>query len=167
MKRVEMYFDYECPFCLRAFEHILALKPEFPGMEIDLFPLVLRQEPGYTFQSRSAPASQLFYYLKENGTEEEQLRFTKRIYDLVHREKADINDPKILAENLSEFIPAEKIREILDTGSYREKQETANRAFDLYQIAYVPIFRMNGQQLDAVAGEGITLEKLRQFLLSE
>lgn len=164
MQRIEMYFDYECPFCLRAFEHILALQKEFPDLEIDLHPLVLRQEPGYTFRSRSALASQLFYYLKETATQEEQLNFTWQVYTLVHREGADIDDPEILAEKLSAFIPADKTREILEKGLYRDRQESANEAFDRYQIAYVPIFRLDGKQLNALGGEGITREELRQFI---
>jgi predicted DsbA family dithiol-disulfide isomerase len=157
-----VFFDYACPYCLRAHETLLALLPEFPGVEPIWRPCEAHPRP-----ERYGPHSDLciqgMFFAQEAGTD--LWAYHTRMYDLCLRRRVNIEDIGALAANAGDLLDADTFRGALRTGKYRSALRAANDyAYKKSGVWVVPAYRMNGRRLDAVENVGVTEAQLRKFL---
>ena len=124
MRHLELFFDYACPYCLRAHELLLELLPLHSDIEIDWL-----------------------------------------MYRAALIERADIEDPAVVARAAAPLLDAGALEQALRGGRYERELQKANAyAFDRSGVWAVPAYRMDGRRLDARENIGVTRGELAAFL---
>ena len=165
MRRVDMYFDYECPYCKKGFEDLLDILEEL-GDKNDLH-MVWRPCEAHPRPENHPPHTDLAIqgYFLALSEKIDIMAYHKRMFDAVHTDRIDVEDPETLAEYLDPVLPKEKLLPVLEEGVYRQAQERNNRlAYEENEVWYLPAFRLDGKKLDAEGGKGVTREDLKAFL---
>lgn len=162
MPKLEVFFDYICPFCLRGHKHLMELLPDHPDIEIVWRPCESHPRP-----ERYGPHSDLciqgMFFAQENGID--LLAYHERMYDLAQKQRIDIEDIEILADSVADLLDAEAFRLALTSGKYKEIQQSANDyAYERNGVWAVPAFRMEDRKLDSIEGIGVSKGQIRRFL---
>lgn len=162
MKKLEVFIDYTCPFCLRGFEDLLELLPQFPEIAViwRLCEAHPRPEPSTT---HSDLAMQGYYLAKDLGVD--PVTYHKRMFKAHFADKIDLNDKHALARAVSDLINPETFVQTIDDKKYKAIQEDGNSyAYEENNVWFIPSFIMNGRRLDSEGGVGVSIEELEKFL---
>jgi predicted DsbA family dithiol-disulfide isomerase len=162
MSVMQVFFDYECPYCKKGYEYLLDLINDYPGIEIEWRPIeshpLPEDHPPHTYL-----ACQSYYIAKELGAD--MPSFHAAMYQAVAIERQNVEDPKVLCNILKNILDTDKFRANLESGKYAAQIDGNNDlAYEKSGVWFVPAFRMNGRKLDAKGGIGITSEELKNFL---
>lgn len=194
-KKVEVYFDYACPYCYTGLRMFKILRKEFPDIQpifksveahpksepqFDLTSMLgewearvkeITQEIGLEFNApivnpvpRSDKAFEGMMYIMDQGLPVENYHY--HIFRKHFVEQQDISKIDVILDAARESgVNLEEMRAVLEAGQYTKAQEDALiHAYIDQKIEYVPTFISGEHRLDAVAGEGITMDSLRAFL---
>jgi len=163
MVKVELFFDYACPFCDRAFKSLMELLPDYPEIEMVWHLCEVNPRSDGDYGRHSDLCIQSMFYAAENGVD--MLAFHKKIFELFHRDRIDVGDMDVLADALKGLLDANGLLQALKSGKYVQKLREANDyAYEKSGVWVVPDFRMNQHKLVAQAGIGVPKEQLRAFL---
>jgi predicted DsbA family dithiol-disulfide isomerase len=162
MKLLQVFFDYECPYCKKGYEYLLEQIGNHPEIEIEWRPIeshpLPEDHPPHTYL-----ACQCYYIAKELGAD--MAAFHSAMYQAVSIERQNVEKPEVLCGILKGIVDTEKFRAILESGKYAAQiSENNDLAYEKSGVWFVPAFRMNGKKLDAKGGIGISAEELREFL---
>lgn len=162
--QIEVFFDYACPYCLRAHVHLMELLPSYPDVEVMWRPCESHPRP-----DRYGPHSDLciqgMFYALAHGAD--ICAYHDAVYNAALRERVDIEDIDTLADCVRDVVDTDDFRASLRNGEYASVQREANRyAFGESGVWVVPAYRMNGKRLDAVEDVGISKEMLKRFFES-
>jgi predicted DsbA family dithiol-disulfide isomerase len=161
MSKLEVFFDYACPFCLRANGFLQELAPQYADLEIDWKPCEAHPRPEHG--PHSDIALQGLLYALENGVD--IWKFNERMYDACVRHQVNFEDVDELSEFAKDLLNEEDFRVKLGSGQYAAAQQAGNDyAYEQNGVWALPAYRMNGQKLDAVEGIGVTRKQLKDFL---
>ena len=142
MKKLEVFFDYNCPYCLKGHEQLLEHLPEHPGLEVVWHPCeisVFKKEQG-----RDTDICQQAMFFAADSNIDMWL-FHKKIYDLIYVDKANTKDIDVLADALKDLLDAEALRQALKSGKYiNNVKESNNFAFNVTGVHVVPTYRADG-----------------------
>ncbi len=156
MPRLEVFFDYGCPFCFRGHKYLTELLPDYPHMQVEWRPCEVN--PG-----RFDLCIQGMFYARDAGAD--LPAYHARMYDLKLRQRADTGNAAVLAAAVSDLLYAEAFRAALESGRYRQTLREANDyAYQRSGVWAVPAYRMGDRRLDAVMGLGVTKARLQAFL---
>ncbi len=160
--KLEFFFDYACPYCLKGYEHLVELAPLYPHIEIVWRPCEAHPRP-----DRHGPHSDLciqgLFYALEHGVDVWQ--YHERMYRAALTERLSIEEIDTLADCVKGLMDADDFRAALQNGDYQQAQQDANQyAFATSGVWVVPACRMNGKQLDARENIGITKKQLTDFM---
>lgn len=162
MRRLELFFDYACPYCLRAHELLLELLPQHPDIEVDWRPCESHPRP-----DRYGPHSDLcirgMYFAREHGVD--LWKYHRLMYHTALYTRADIEDPAVVARAAAPLLDAEALEQALRGGQYeRQLRDGNDYAFGRSGVWVVPSYRMDGRRLDAREDVGVTRGQLAAFL---
>jgi len=163
MPKIEWFFDYACPFCLRGHEYLLEIAPKYPDVEIVWCPCEAhpRPEPG----PHSDLLSQSMYFALKNGVD--IWTYHKRMYKagLTDRSKlVDIDDIDSVCSYVSDLLDANALKKALENGEFAEVHKQCNiHAYEECGVWAVPSCRAENLKLDSVEGVGITPKQLDDF----
>lgn len=162
MNRLEVFFDYACPFCLRAHEYLKELLPLYPEIEVVWRPCEAHPRP-----DRYGPHSDLciqgMFFAKEQGAD--LWAYHERMYAAALKGGADIEKADELSACVEGLLEADAFRKALLFGRHVIALQDANRyAYGQSGVWVVPAYRLNGQKLDAIENIGVTKEELGEFL---
>jgi predicted DsbA family dithiol-disulfide isomerase len=162
MKTLQVFYDYECPFCKKGYEYLMGQIKSSPEIEIEWRPVeshpLPEDHPPHTYL-----AGQCYYIAKELGANMDA--FHAAMYQAVAIERRDVEKPEVLCEILNGILDVERLRAALDSGKYAKQiDENNDLAYEKSGVWFVPAFRMDGNKLDAKGGVGINPEELREFL---
>lgn len=162
MKKLEVFFDYACPFCLKGYNSLMALLPAHPELTISWCPCEAHPRP-----EQHGPHSDLciqgMYYVMAHGGDLDA--YHERMFRAALTDRINIEDAAVLAAYVKDLVDEKAFLDALKSGLYKEIQEKGNDyAYTDSGVWAVPSFRMNGKKLDAVEGVGVTKEALDQFL---
>jgi len=162
MKRLQVFYDYECPFCKKGYEYLMEEIKSRPEIDIEWRPIeshpLPEDHPPHTYL-----AGRCYYIAKEFGAD--MPSFHAAMYQAVAIERRDVEKPEVLCDILKGILDADKLRAALVSGKYAEQiDENNDLAYEKSGVWFVPAFRMNGDKLDAKGGVGITPAELREFL---
>ncbi|MCI8492476.1 MULTISPECIES: DsbA family oxidoreductase [Anaerotruncus] len=162
MRRLEIFFDYACPYCLRAHELLLELLPRYSDIEADWRPCESHPRP-----DRYGPHSDLcirgMYFARGYGAD--LLEYHRLMYRAALIERADIEDPAVVARAAGSLLDAGALERALRSGRYEHELKEANAyAFNRSGVWVVPAYRMDGRRLDARENIGVTRGELAAFL---
>ena len=160
-RKMEVFFDYSCPYCLKGHEYLEALYKQFADIEIVWCPCEAhpRPEPG----PHSDLALQGLFYAIENGAD--VWEFHKRMYHALLKDRIDKENVDVLAECVKDIVDVADFKQAIISGKYADVQQGMNdHAYEVSGVWAIPSYRMDGEKLDSVAGIGVTKEQLREFM---
>ncbi len=162
MHKLEVFFDYACPYCYKAHGYLTELIPDYPDIKIIWRPCESHPRP-----DRYGPHSDLcirgYFYAVENSAD--ILSYHDRMYTAALKEKVNIEDIDVLSDYVSDLVDVHAFSQALRQGSYSDTLTEANRlAFELSGVWAVPAYRMEGHKVDAIEDVGVSKEQLRKLL---
>lgn len=163
MKKLEVYFDYLCPYCYRGHQNLKEAVKEFPPAEIVWQPCEAhpRPEPAKVYSDR---AIQGMYLVQELGGD--LWRYHDAVYSAVFEHGLRIDAVEVLAGCAKQAGVEEcGFLEGMQAGRFREKAEEGNRrAWGEMAWEAVPSYRTGEKKLGSRGGILVSLEELKQFL---
>lgn len=155
---LHVFFDYICPYCLRAHEYLMELIPDYPDVPIVWHPCESHPRPE-RHGLHSDLCIQGYFYAIDHGID--ILKYHERMYQAAQKEHVNIEDIDSLTEFVSDLVDADDFRMSLEMGTYRGKLEESNKlAFIKSGVWAVPAYRMGDQKLDAVENVGVSKEQI-------
>ncbi|MDR1464887.1 MAG: DsbA family protein [Oscillospiraceae bacterium] len=166
--KLEVFFDYACPYCLKGQDNLLELLPDFPETEVLWRPCESHPRPE-RYGQHSDLCIQGFFFAQENGAD--ILAYHQRMYDLVLRQRVNVENIGNLAAHVDDLLDADAFRTALQAGQYREHLRRANEyAWEQSGVWVVPAYRLAvpayrvARRLDSVENIGVTKAQLKDFL---
>lgn len=161
MRKLEVFFDYECPFCKRGHEYLLEALKKHPDIEVTWCPCEAHPRPE-DHPNHTDLCIQGYYQFRENGGD--VMVYHQRLYDALHKDKIDIENLDTLADYVADITNADYKADI-KSGKYAQMLADGNDyAYEKNEVWFLPAFRMDGKKLDARGGEGVTREQVEAFL---
>jgi predicted DsbA family dithiol-disulfide isomerase len=162
MYKLEVFFDYACPFCLRGHGYLKELHPSYPQIEIVWRPCEAHPRPE-SHGPHTDLCIQGMLFAMDHGAD--IWAYHDRMFEAAQKDRIDIEDIGALAESLRGLLDAGALRESLQNGEYAQAVEEGNRyAYDQSGVWAVPSYRMDGRKLDSAEGIGITKQQLEAFM---
>lgn len=162
MRNLEVFFDYECPYCKRGYEDLLDLLKDHKDIELTWRPCESHPRPE-DHPPHTDLALQGMYYAKDQGLD--LITYHDRLYKALHVDHIDVEDPAVIADYVSDLLDRDGMLAALTNGTYKQVQSEGNDyAYEENDVWFLPAFRMNGKKLDAQGGIGVSKEELAAFL---
>jgi len=162
MKQMQIFYDYECPYCKKGYEYLMEQIGSHKDIEIEWRPIESHPLPE-DHPPNTYLACQCYYIAKELGADMKTFHAT--MFQAIAVERRSVEKPEVLCDILKGIVDAGKLRAILDSGKYaKQVDENNDLAYEKSGVWFVPAFRMDGKKLDAKGGAGISSEELREFL---
>ncbi|MFV0362705.1 MAG: DsbA family protein [Suipraeoptans sp.] len=160
--KIEVFYDYECPFCLRGYNMLKEVFAEFEDLEIEWKPVESHPRP-----ERYWPYSDLcamgMYIARDMGVD--TVKYSDRIYEAVVRKEIDIQKPEEIADLLQGLVEKEGFVEALKAGKYREQLEKNNvEVWETLGFDAVPSLKIGDKTLGAIPGVGLTRGRVIDFI---
>lgn len=160
--KLEIFFDYNCPYCQQGHDALKDLLPEFPGLQIQWRPCEAHPRPE-THGLHSDLCARGMY----QAVSQEAERYHEIMYRACLRDHVNIEDLEIISGLVKEFTDTAAFRDALQSGAFQAELDDNNReAWVIEEFSAVPSLRMNGKTLAAVPHVGLTKEKIRHFIES-
>jgi predicted DsbA family dithiol-disulfide isomerase len=167
MKKLQIFYDYECPYCKKGYEDFLETVKSQPDFELEWRPIESHPRPE-DHQPHTDLACQSYYLARELGAD--MPAFHAAMFQAVAIERQNVEKPEVLANILKGIVDGEKFLSILKSGKYaKQTDENNDLAYEKSGVWFVPSFRMFQDEkltakLDAQGGIGVTREELQAFL---
>lgn len=163
MVKLEVFFDYLCPYCYRGHQNLKEALKKFPATEVAWRPCEAHPRPEVA-DSYSDRAIQGMYLVQELGGN--LWNYHDAVYSAVFEQNLRIDSAKVLADCAGQTgVDAKKFLELLEAGRYLEKAEEGNRyAWGKMAWEAVPSYYMNGRALGSRNGILVPLAELERFL---
>lgn len=162
MAHMEVFFDYACPYCLRAHEYLEELSPRYPQIQIVWRPCESHPRP-----ERYGPHSDLIirgmFFAQDAGCG--LWKYHRRMYRAALVDRINVEDADALAACVRGLLDADAFAAALLAGKYEKELADANsQAYDRSGVWAVPAYRMDGRRLDSVEDVGVTKKQLAVFM---
>ena len=162
MPKLEVFFDYACPFCRQGYLYLKELLPQYPGLNIEWRPCEAHPRPE-SYGPHSDLCARGLFFAQEQGAD--LPKYHSRMFAAALNESIDIENLQLLAKTTEGLVESAEFVKALAGGCYEDKLLENNRlAWDVYEFSAVPSFKMNGKTLEATAGVGISKEQLAAFI---
>jgi len=162
MLKLEVFFDYACPYCLRGHEYLLELLPQYPQVEIVWCPCEAHPRPD-RYGLHSDLCARGMYFALDLGAD--ILEYHDRMYCAAVKNRADIEDLRIVSELTDSLLDSDAFYAALSGGAYLNRLLENNRfAWETYCFPAVPSYRMNGKLLKSIENIGVSIQRLADFI---
>jgi predicted DsbA family dithiol-disulfide isomerase len=159
---MEVFFDYECPYCLKGHELLKELLPKYPDIEIVWRPCEAHPRPEQHGLHSDLCIQGLFHALEQGA---DVWEYHERMYKAAVKDKVNIEDPEVLAGCVQGLLDTGAFLKTLQDNVYGKAVDDANDlAYEKSGVWFVPAYRMDGRKLDAAGGVGVTKEQLDGFM---
>ncbi len=162
MQKLEVFFDYACPYCEKAHTALVALKLKLPTLRVEWRPCEAHPRP-----DRYGPHSDLcirgMFFARDSGAD--LWAYHDRMYRAAVRDRADIENPYVVAQYAEDILDADLLYQALARGVYALELARANDyAYEASDVWAVPACRMDGRRLDAAEDVGVTAGEVEGFV---
>ena len=162
MRKLEVFFDYSCPFCLKGHEYLKELLPRYTDIEIVWRPCEAHPRPENYGLHSDLCIQGMFYALEQDA---DIWDYHKRMYDAALIEHLNIEDPEAVAAAVLGMLDTDAFLKVLQSDKYEKAVTDSNDyAYEQSSVWAIPSYRMEGRKLDSELGVGITKEQLAAFL---
>lgn len=162
MNQLEVFFDYACPFCLRAHGYLRELLPQFPQIEVVWRPCEAHPRPD-PYGPHSEFCIQGFFFARERGVD--LWDYHDRMFRAAFGDRVNLENPDALAAAVEGLLDPEEFRKSLLADECGAEQREANSyAYDRSGVWVVPAYRMDGRRLDSIENVGVAKAQLALFL---
>ncbi|MDR2160256.1 MAG: DsbA family protein [Treponema sp.] len=162
MKKLQVFFDYECPYCKRGYEYFTELAENHPEIAVEWRPIESHPRPE-DHPPHTDLACAAYYAAVELGAD--MKKFFAAMFQAVAVERRNVEKAEVLTGIVKDIVDADRFRAIIESGKYaKQVEENNDLAYEKSGVWFVPAFRMEGKKLDAKGGAGVSREELREFL---
>jgi predicted DsbA family dithiol-disulfide isomerase len=162
MATMQVFFDYECPFCKLGYEYLQEYIGAHPEIEIEWRPVEAHPRPE-DHPPHTDLACQSYYIAKELNAATPA--FHAAMFQAVAAEHRNVEDPEVLVDIVKNLLDGVKFKSILESKKYaKQVDENNDLAYEKSGVWFVPAFRLNGKKLDAQGGAGVTKDQVKTFL---
>jgi len=162
MRKMEIFFDYACPYCLTGHEYLLEVLPKHPDVEVIWRPCEAHPRPEEYGRYSDLCVQGLLYALEKDV---DIMDFHMRMYLAACKNGVDIENPDALSKAFEGLLDPADMAAALKSGKYEKAVLAANDyTYEENDVWVVPAFRMDGKKLDAEGGVGITKKQLEDYL---
>lgn len=162
MAKLEIFFDYACPFCYRAHAYLNELIPSFQNIELVWRPCEAHPRPDHYGMHSDLCIRGLFYAL-DQGVKAEQ--YHQYAYTAMQEDNVNVEDIDELTEYMSGLVSAGGFRAALGRGKYEGVLAAANDyAYRQRGIEVLPSYRVGDFALNSIANIGVTKQQVKQLL---
>ena len=164
MRKLEVFFDYICPYCLKGHNFLKELLPDYLDIEVVWRPCEAHPRPErYGFHSDLC--IQGLFFAVDNGVD--IWEYHDRIYRAALIDRVNIEDPEVIAGRVYGLLDHNAFLKALYRCKYENAVSDANDyAYEQSGVWAVPSYRMGGRKLDSIEDVGVTKAQLAAFLYS-
>ena len=146
MRKVEVFFDYNCPYCLKGHEQLVELMKEKPELEIIWHPCEISEYKNNFSGKHTDISLQGLFFALENGVD--VWRYHEMVYDMIFKDRVYTQDIDAFANAFDGFLDTAALRQALKSGKYVDKVKNSNQfAFKKTGVHVVPTYRADGGYL--------------------
>ena len=140
MKKVEMFFDYNCPYCLKGYDGLVEFMRDKPNLEVVWHPCEISVYKDPSEPTHSDISLQAMFFATDNNVD--LWGFHKKVYDMVFRDRLNTHDVDTFVNALEGLLDVQALRQALKSGKYIERLKEANHyAFKKTGVHVVPTYR--------------------------
>jgi predicted DsbA family dithiol-disulfide isomerase len=167
MSKLQIFFDYECPYCKRGYEYLCEFIGDHPEIEIEWRPVEAHPRPE-NHPPHTDLSCQSYYIARELGADTPE--FHAAMFRAVAVERLNVEKVEVLTGIVKGLMDGDAFRSLLESKKYAKQiEENNDLAYERCGVWAVPAFRLmdsRGQvkKLDAREGLGVTREQVRDFL---
>ena len=164
MKKIEVYFDYLCPYCYEGHKNLKKLLPSHPDVEIVWMPCEAHPRPEVS-KIYSDIAMMGFFFLRDNGGDLD--RYNDAVYEANFEKRLAIDDHDLLAAIAKDCgADEDAFRAALSDGRYNEEVFAANRKAwgDMGWEAVPSYAAEDGRTVGSRGGILVPYDELNKFL---
>lgn len=162
MSKLEFFYDYTCPFCMRGYNALVENLKDHRDIEVIWRPCDVNPLPETNPYSYNL-GIQGFYFAEEKGID--LFAYNARVFQGANVDRLDRYDHAAFAEYVKDLLDPAELEKALRSGEYKQKQFQGNDyAYEQNDVWFIPALRMNGKKLDATGGLGINENELVKFL---
>lgn len=162
MYKLEVFFDYICPFCLRGHEYLKEIIPLHTEVEIVWRPCEAHPRPE-SYGPHSDLCIRGMFFALDNGAD--IWAYHDAMFKAAIRDRIDIENIDALADSVKDVLDSGALRASLLSGKYvKELKDSNSYAYETSGVWAVPSYRMNGAKLDSIEGVGISKRQLAGFM---
>jgi len=162
MRKLEVFFDYACPYCLKGHGYLVDLLPLYPDIEVVWRPCEAHPRPE-RYDLHSDLCIQGMFYALEQGVD--ILEYHQRMYSAALKERVNIEDQDVLAGRVHGLLDPGAFLKALQGGKYEKAVAEANSyAYNASGVWVVPAYRLDGRKLDSIENIGVSKQQLAEFL---
>ena len=163
MTKLEVFFDYACPYCYRGHKNLLSLIPKYPQIEIIWRPCEAHPEPEPSLIHSNKAIQGMYYILEHHGA---LWKYHELAYEAVFDKRLDISSPDVLSGLAARCgVDPVDFRNRIDSDYYRGQLEEGNRyAWETNRLAAVPSYRSGTAFIGSKDGILVPKEKLEAFM---
>lgn len=161
--KVELFFDYLCPYCYKGHGNLLELMPKYPELEIIWRPCEAHPRPEKSLVHSDMAIQGMYFVEANNG---DVLKYTAAIYDAHFNKKEDIEDIAVLASYAKDCgVDSTEFTKALLGNEYQHQVMDGNMyAWSNKKLVAVPSYISGEQQVCSQGGILVTKEELDKFL---
>ncbi|MDR1734020.1 MAG: DsbA family protein [Oscillospiraceae bacterium] len=161
MEKLQVYFDFACPYCWRAHGLLERILPEYPHIVPEWHPCEAHPRPE-RYGKHSDLCARVFLWAQATGAIPDGL--AEKLFTLCLRSRTDTESPAELAKALAAFFPDVAVRNLLVGSAYAQEVADNNTAvWDTIEADAVPTYVWGGRILIAAENVGVTEGMLRAF----
>lgn len=161
--KLELFFDYACPYCYRGHKNLLELIEKYPELEIIWRPCEAhpRPEPASV---HSDLAIQGMYFIRDN--QGDLWNYHRLAYEAVFEKRADISDPEFLASLAGQCgVDSAAFLKALKDSRYAAEVKDGNRyAWGENGLHAVPSYLSGSRFIGSRDGILVSKQELDRFL---
>ncbi len=163
MKKVDVYFDFLCPYCKKGILDLVSIMTKSGNLHVNWIPCEAHPRPEVSRQYTDL-CSEAYYSTVENGGNGTE--FVLKAYDAGLGEGKRIDDPALLTDIAARCgADPEKVSNDLKTRRFNARiLENNDIAWEDLGYLAVPDYRAGDRELRSMPGCMISAEELGSFL---
>ena len=146
MNKIEMFFDYHCPYCLKGYNQLKEFLNDKPDTEIVWHPCeieIYKKSSGYGGSRRTNLSMQGMFFVSDNSLN--IWKYHDMVYDFIFNTNKNIEDIDVFVSSFNDFLDTGAFKKAAAEGVYKNRIDEANTfAFKTTRCHVVPTFRVDG-----------------------
>ena len=147
MKKVEVFFDYNCPYCLKGHEQLVDFVRDKPELEIIWHPCEISvYKDNFAGKKPTDISLQGMFFAADNNLD--LWHYHQKVYDMIFKDRTYTQNIDSFVSAFEGFLDTEALRQAFKSGKYVNKVRDSNQfAFKKTGVNVVPTYRTDGGYL--------------------
>ena len=143
MRKLEVFFDYNCPYCYKGHLSLLGFVKDKPDLEIVWHPCEISFFKDRSSKSGADLSLQGMFFAAENDVD--LWKYHSRVYELKFDREVNTRDIHAFVRGLEDILDSDSLRKSLESGKYSERLKASNQfSFIQTGVHVVPTYRADG-----------------------